>query len=109
MDIRYQEYRPVKSIWLNEIPSHWDFIKFKYKLQYTTGFTPPTGKDEYYNGDITWVTITDMKEKFVDDSETKLSTSALDDYDPILTQSGSLLFSFKLSVGKVAFAAKDFY
>ena len=109
MEKRYNKYRPVESIWLREVPEHWEFLKFKYKLNYTTGFTPPTKKDEYYNGDITWVTITDMKGKYVEDSETKLTISAIEDFKPTISPKGSLLFSFKLSVGKVAFANADFY
>lgn len=106
---RYEKYKPSRVTWLPEIPAHWEMSKAKYYFQYTTGFTPPTGAAEFYNGDITWVTIADMNQKIVFDSTTKLSQTAIDKYNPDLTLKDSLLYSFKLSVGKVAYAGKDLY
>jgi hypothetical protein len=51
---RYEKYKPSRAIWLPKIPLHWAMSKTKYYFQYTTGFTPPTGVAEFYNGDITW-------------------------------------------------------
>lgn len=105
----YDRYKSSRVMWLPEIPAHWEMSKAKYYFQYTTGFTPPTGVAEFYNGDITWITIADMNQKVVFDSATKLSQTAIDKYNPDLTLKGSLLYSFKLSVGKVAYAEKDLY
>ena len=106
---QYNSKIEIKNGWLEYIPERWEFIKFKYRLNYTTGFTPPTKEEKYYNGDITWVTITDMNSKFVDSSETQITDLALEKFKPEKTLKGSLLFSFKLSVGKVAFAGNDLY
>ena len=106
---RYEKYKPSRVTWLPEIPAHWEMSQAKYYFQYTTGFTPPTGAVEFYNGDITWVTIADMNQKVVFDSTTKLSQTAIDKYNPDLTLKDSLLYSFKLSVGKVAYAGKDLF
>lgn len=106
---RYEKYKTSRVMCLPEIPVHWEMSKAKYYFQYTTGFTPLTGVAEFYNGDITWVTIADMNQKVVFDSATKLSQTAIDKYNPDLTLKDSLLYSFKLSVGKVAYAGKDLY
>jgi type I restriction enzyme S subunit len=106
---QYEKYNKSNVNWLPKIPAHWEMGKAKYYFQYTTGFTPPTGVVEFYNGDITWVTIADMNQKVVSDSATKLSQTAIDKYNPDLTLKDSLLYSFKLSVGKVAYAGKDLY
>lgn len=106
---RYDKYRPANINWLDEVPEHWELSKAKYYFKYTTGFTPPTGQEEFYNEGITWVTIADMNKKVVEESATTLSELAIEKYKPDLTVMGSLLYSFKLSVGKVAFAGKDLY
>ncbi len=106
---QYEQFKKTNVTWLPEIPAHWEMSKAKYYFNYTTGFTPPTGVAEFYDGDITWITIADMNQKVVFDSATKLSQIAIDKYNPALTLKGSLLYSFKLSVGKVAYAGKDLY
>lgn len=106
---RYEKYNHVKANWLQEIPEGWELKKAKYCFSYTTGFTPPTGQDEFYNEGITWITIADMNKQIVDESATTLSNLAVEKYNPDLTIKDSLLYSFKLSVGKVAFAGKDLY
>lgn len=106
---KYPKYKPSGVEWIGEIPEHWEVKKTKYCFKYTTGFTPPTGQNEYYNGDHIWITISDMNQKYIAESSTKLSSEAIEKYKPDVTPKGSLLFSFKLSVGKVAFACRDVY
>ena len=106
---RYEKYKPSGIDWLPQIPSQWKMSKAKYYFKYTTGFTPPSGEDDFYNGEIIWVTIADMNQKIVSQSANTLSQLAIERYKPDVTKRGSLLFSFKLSVGKVAYAGKDLY
>lgn len=96
--------------WLGEIPSHWAVSKVKYNFLFTTGFTPSSGKNEYYdNGTNIWITIGDLNSKYVGDSTTKLTHKAITDFKPRPIPAGALLYSFKLSVGKVAFTTKECY
>jgi type I restriction enzyme, S subunit len=106
---KYDKYKPSVSVWLDKIPNNWEMKKSKYVFSYTTGFTPPTGQNEYYNGEFIWVTISDMDRKIIIDSSNKISQLAIAKLSPSLTRKESLLFSFKLSVGKVAFAGNDLY
>lgn len=105
----YPKYKPSGVEWIDAIPDNWDIKKTKYCFNYITGFTPPTGQSEYYNGKHIWITISDMNRRYVSDSETKLSDEAIHKFKPEITPKDSLLFSFKLSVGKVAFAETDLY
>ena len=98
--------------WIGEIPEEWEVGKVKdyYKLQ--TGFTPDTKKQFYYDDEegYDWVTISDLSnEKFVFDTKNKISQIYIDEKNPEIIPKGSLLYSFKLSVGQVAFAGKDIY
>ena len=105
----YPEYKESNLQWIDEVPSKWKVIKLKFVCSFKTGWTPPTKMAEYFSGDNTWVTIADIKSKEVITSELSLTNEAIDDFNMELVPKGSLLYSFKLSVGKVAFAGKDLY
>jgi restriction endonuclease S subunit len=107
---KYEKYKDSGIEWIGEIPEHWEIKKVKHNFSFKTGFTPPTGKREYYeNGKYIWINISDLNTKYISDSENKLTDKAIADYKPEIVPKGSLLYSFKLSVGKVAFNTVDAY
>ena len=95
--------------WLGEVPEHWEVRKLKFLCEFSTGWTPPTKQPEYFDGDNIWVTIADMDKKLIHDSKTKISDEAVSDFGFIQVPKGALLYSFKLSVGKVGFAGTNLY
>jgi type I restriction enzyme S subunit len=106
----YGKYIDSKISWIGNIPEGWKVKKLKRAFQFVTGFTPPTGKSEYYeNGQHSWINISDLKQKFISESENLITDKAISDYEPEIVPEGSLLYSFKLSVGKVAFLTKPAY
>lgn len=107
---KYDSYKDSGIEWIGEIPSHWTLNKVKHNFSFKTGFTPPSGKTEYYeNGTHVWINISDLQEKEVHDSVNKLTDKAIEDYKPEIVPKGSLLYSFKLSVGRVGFNTIDCY
>ncbi len=103
--------KPSGIDWIGDIPEHWEVKRFKevcYKN--TTGGTPKTSNEQHFLGENTWVTIRDVEDgKFIGDSKLKLTDEAVKEANISLTPKGSLIYSFKLSVGKIAFATKDLY
>lgn len=97
--------------WIGQIPKHWEVKRFKeicYKNQ--TGGTPSTTKSELFLGNNVWVTIADISEdKFVSDSKLKLTDEAIKEANIPITPKNSLIYSFKLTLGKIAFAQSDLY
>lgn len=86
--------------------------KIKYIYDFKTGFTPETSDSASYSKDengYDWITISDMKGKYISKSSQKLTEKGVKGRGKLLVKKGSLLYSFKLSVGKVAFAEKDLY
>jgi len=73
------------------------------------GFTPPTEDDSYwFGGKNTWVSIRDINDDmYISDSEKKITDVGIK-LGKLLPK-GTLLFSFKLSIGKVAIAEKPLY
>ena len=97
--------------WIGKIPKHWEIKRFKDSVKkYTTGATPSTSNRAFFEGTYDWICISDIsKDKYIFSSETKLTDDAIKSANMVITPSGSLLYSFKLSIGKVAFAGKDVY
>ena len=69
---------------------------------YSTGLTPESKDETNFSEDerYTWVTIGDMNSKVVNVSNMCLSEKVIREKSPIISPKGSLLFSFKLSIGK---------
>ena len=107
---KYPKYKNSGIAWLGEIPEHWEVRSVRNSFLFETGFTPSTEKDYYYdeNG-FTWITIADLKGKYLSKSKLSISHRFLNENSKNIVLKGSLLYSFKLSVGKVAFAQKDLY
>lgn len=107
---KYDSYKDSGIEWIGEIPGHWEVKKVKYNFSFRTGFTPPSGKSEYYeNGRHVWINISDLTEKYISDSANKITDKAVIDLNPTIVPKNSLLYSFKLSVGKVAFNQVNCY
>ena len=73
------------------------------------GGTPDTKKLEYYDGQNLWLQISDMKTKIITDTKKKITDDGVKNSNVKLIKKGSILLSFKLSVGKVCIAGKDMY
>ena len=98
--------------WMGMIPEHWEVKRMKDIFStYSTGLTPESKDETNFSEDerYTWVTIGDMDSKVVNISNMCLSEKVIKEKSPIISHKGSLLFSFKLSIGKTAFAGKDLY
>jgi len=59
--------------WLGNIPAHWDAKRLKFVISTFGGGTPNTGKPEYWNGEIPWVSPKDMKSDFIEATEDYLT------------------------------------
>jgi len=73
------------------------------------GATPPRNNRECWKGKNLWVSIADMTKKYIDDTKEKITDKGIEISSVKKLPKETLLFSFKLSVGKVAFAGKPLY
>lgn len=94
--------------WIGEIPEHWELKKLKNILNFTTGGTPSSHESSFYDGDEPWVTISDMEGRYITKTHF-ISKSGVRSANIPLTPKDSLLYSFKLSVGQVAFSRINLY
>lgn len=107
--VSYPQYKSTNIEWLGSVPFHWELRKVIRDMPYVVGWTPPSGNADYYDGDLPWVTIADMTSGEIIDTASKITEKAVKDKGASLIPAGSMLFSFKLSVGKVAFTEIDVY
>ena len=98
------------SCWPLELPDSWAWCRFPDVASYCMGKTPPTKEAAYWvsNG-IPWVSISDMShgQRVVSTSRT-VSNAARDKvFRSAPVPAGTLLMSFKLTVGKIATLGMD--
>jgi type I restriction enzyme S subunit len=74
---RSSPLRPSGIDWLGDVPAHWDSVPLRFLVSFMGGATPDTKKEEYWNGEIPWVSPKDMKRDFIADSEDHISDLAL--------------------------------
>ncbi|MCA9352410.1 N-6 DNA methylase [Patescibacteria group bacterium] len=90
-------------------------VKFPKELgelcdDFVIGGTPDKKNYDFYGGNHIWATIADMKAREVGDSSLKLSNEGAEKLgDRRKVKPGSLLMSFKLTLGKTAFAGKELF
>ena len=96
------------------IPANWEWARFPNIASYKPGKTPSTKNPSYWSenpDDVPWVSISDMEHFGVlTETSKKITPEAAKNvfgYEPI--PKGSLLMSFKLTVGKMAILGVDAY
>lgn len=107
----YPAYKESGVPWLGPVPEEWEVKKLSHAISYTVGFTPESGNAEYYaDGDgYDWANISDLGPKWLSKTQKQISEKAVQNFGKKPALKGSLLYSFKLSVGSVSRAAKDMY
>jgi type I restriction enzyme S subunit len=105
----YPVYKDSGVEWMGEIPAHWEVKRLKHLTGFSTGWTPPTGREDLYGGDHLWANISDLGQRVITTTEKTITDSAIREARLRIVRSGSLLFSFKLSVGTVSIAGADMY
>jgi type I restriction enzyme S subunit len=87
-----------------ELPQGWGWIRLGNLLRFRIGRTPPSKDPQYWSDSgYSWVSIADMDHfGVVQQTQRKLTErgAAQFGYDPLLA--GTLLMSFKLTIGKIA-------
>ena len=87
------------------IPSDWDVKKIKEIGDVSSGGTPDTGKERYWNGGINWCTPTDitaLKNKFLGNTKTKITEEGLKNSSAKILPPHSIIVCTRATIGKAA-------
>ena len=95
-----------------EIPENWEWVRFSNLVNFSMGKTPPRKETEYWENPIyPWVSIADMPaDGTVLSTKEKVNQYAADNtFKSGISPIGTLIMSFKLTVGKVSILGIDAY
>ena len=95
-----------------DLPYNWCWCRFSNIVSMTIGKTPVRGEQTYWiNGKYNWVSISDMVDGgSISTTKEKVSDLAVKEvFSAPISEKGSLLMSFKLSIGKTSILDIDAY
>ena len=95
-----------------DLPYNWCWCRFSNIVSMTIGKTPARGEHTYWiNGKYNWVSISDMVDGgSISTTKEKVSDLAVKEvFSAPISEKGSLLMSFKLSIGKTSILDIDAY
>lgn len=86
-----------------DIPESWEWVRFGDIVYYNMGKTPPRAEPEWWKNDYPWVSIADMPENgHISKTKEMVSQKAIDEKFSKISPAGTMLMSFKLTVGRVS-------
>ena len=95
-----------------DLPYNWCWCRFSNIVSMTIGKTPARGEQTYWiNGKYNWISISDMVDGgSISTTKEKVSDLAVKEvFSAPISEKGSLLMSFKLSIGKTSILDIDAY
>ena len=93
-----------------EIPGSWEWVRFGNLVEFKIGKTPKRSNLSYWdNGKYPWFSISDIKDgEIIYNSKEKISEKAyIDIFKGEISPKGTLIMSFKLSIGKMSILGVD--
>jgi type I restriction enzyme S subunit len=88
----------------------WKLEKLSTLCEINVGKTPSRDKQEYFGSGVTWVSIADMNNKvYIESSKEEVTDLGIRHANMKIVDTNTVLFSFKLSVGKVCITSKPVY
>lgn len=100
----YERYKPSGLEWMQDVPDHWEVNKISYGFRKLgSGTTPKSDSSEYYDGDVPWVTTSELRETVITDTRQKVTNEALKDYPTLrLYPVGTILFAmYGATIGRL--------
>ena len=94
-----------------DLPDSWQWVRFATITNISIGKTPPRGEHKYWtHGKYNWVAISDMKDgEEILQTKEKVSEEAANKIFSSISSKGSLIMSFKLTVGRTSILGIDAY
>ena len=86
-------------------------VKLKDAFELQMGKTPARNNSQYWDGNNKWISIADIGKagKFISDTKECITDSAVAKSGIKAVPKGTLIMSFKLSIGKTAITAEDMF
>lgn len=106
VDLHFPGYETTKIV--DGMPEGWEMKTAQEFFIMSIGKTPPRAEKEWFTmcaTDVPWVSISDMKDvMFVNETNEHLTKEACEKFNVKIVPEGTILLSFKLTVGRVSIA-----
>lgn len=98
--IGHKEFKKTDS---GVIPKTWELKKLEeISVEFVSGGTPSTSKDEYWNGDIPWMTSAFITEREVKTGQRFITNEGLKKSATKIVPKNNLLVATRVGIGKAA-------
>ena len=107
---KYAEYKDSGVEWLGEVPKSWEVVPTKYLFNIVNGSTPKSGVAEYWDGDIIWITPSDLSKisNFeISDSGRYITEKGFNSCGTSLVPAESIILSCRAPIGSLAITTKE--
>jgi len=85
------------------------WVKLGDIVKFNIGGTPSRKEAKYYEGNNLWISVSELNNTIINDTKEKITDLGIKESSVKLIKKGSILMSFKLSIGKMGIAGKDMY
>ena len=93
-----------------EVPANWHWTTLSEIAEISLGKTPDSKNTRYWGGEFPWISISDMQNgRVLENTQKQITQAAIDEKMGAISPKGTLILSFKLSIGKVAILPTDMY
>lgn len=97
--------KPLPAIAENEIPfkipDNWEWARLNDISSITSGGTPARTNSSFWNGNIPWVKIGDIRNKYISTTEEKISEQGLNSSSAKIFPKGTILYTIFATIGTV--------
>ena len=94
--------------WLGEVPEHWEVRRLKTVADVLSGGTPNSTNERFWDGNIVWVTPTDLgliQGRYIYDSARHLTQEGYQSCNATIGPEGSVVVSTRAPIGHLGILA----
>jgi type I restriction enzyme S subunit len=101
---KYPKYKPSGVEWIGEIPENWDVASLKFLSKIQNGSTPSSSIDEYWDGNVNWVTTDDLGKldsKYISKTRRTITEAGYQSCGTTIAPIGSVVISTRAPIGHI--------
>jgi type I restriction enzyme S subunit len=92
-----------------KLPNQWAWIPLEDICDIAIGGTPSTTNPQYWGNGHIWLSISDLNGEVIENSKKQITDMGVANSNVKLVQAGTVLMSFKLTIGKLGIAGTQLY
>lgn len=96
--------RLIAAGWVDAVPSQWDIWKIAHGFKTIgSGTTPPSENEDWYDGDVPWVTTSELRESRIVDTAKRVSDVAIREFSAlkVFPQDSILIAMYGATIGRL--------